>query len=77
LGWPIDHIDSSLTKVSLVGSGMRSHTGVAARVFKTLAQNEIRVVCTTTSEIKISCVVASNQAETALKALHEEFQVDI
>ena len=77
LGWPIDHIDSSLTKVSLVGSGMRSHTGVAARVCKTLAQNEIRVVCTTTSEIKISCVVASNQAETALKALHEEFQVDI
>jgi aspartate kinase len=66
-------IDTSLSKVSLVGSGMRSHSGVAARVFKTLARGQIPIVCTTTSEIKISCVVPQIHAEKALQSLHDEF----
>lgn len=68
-------LQSQLTKVSLVGSGMRSHSGVAARVFHTLAKENIAVVCTTTSEIKISCVVESQNAEKALVALHNEFKL--
>ncbi len=75
LGWRAESIDTTLTKVSLVGSGMRSHSGVAARVFRTLNRNNIPIICTTTSEIKISCVVPSDKAEIALKALHSEFQV--
>lgn len=68
-------LQGQLTKVSMVGSGMRSHTGVAARVFRTLARENIAVVCTTTSEIKISCVVESQNAEKALVALHNEFKL--
>jgi aspartate kinase len=66
-------VDTDLVKVSLVGTGMRSHSGVAARVFQILSQNKIKIVCTTTSEIKISCVVPASQAETALRTLHDEF----
>jgi aspartate kinase len=73
LGLEASQIDTSLSKVSLVGSGMRSHSGVAARVFKMLAQHKIPVVCTTTSEIKISCVVPQIHAEKALQSLHDEF----
>lgn len=73
LGLEASQIDTSLSKVSLVGSGMRSHSGVAARVFKTLAKGKIPIVCTTTSEIKISCVVPHVHAEKALQTLHDEF----
>jgi aspartate kinase len=73
LGLKASQIDKSLTKVSLVGSGMQSHSGVAARVFKTLAKGSIPIVCTTTSEIKISCVVPQIHAEKALQSLHDEF----
>jgi len=66
-------VETTLSKVSLVGSGMRSHSGVAARVFKTLAQNKVPIICTTTSEIKISCVVPLVHADTALRSLHDEF----
>ncbi|MEO5666654.1 MAG: ACT domain-containing protein [Bdellovibrionota bacterium] len=73
MGLEAAQIDTSLSKVSLVGSGMRSHSGVAARVFKTLARGQIPIVCTTTSEIKISCVVPKAHSEKALQSLHDEF----
>jgi len=73
LGLEASQMDTDLVKVSLVGTGMRSHSGVAARVFHVLAQNNVKIICTTTSEIKISCVVPAAQSEIALRSLHDEF----
>lgn len=66
-------LETNLVKVSLVGSGMQSHSGVAARVFQVLSRNKIKIVCTTTSEIKISCVIPADLSELALRSLHDEF----
>jgi aspartate kinase len=60
-------------KVSIVGAGMRSHPGVAARVFAVLAQQGINIEMISTSPIKISCVIARAQVERAVAALHEDF----
>jgi aspartate kinase len=65
--------DRDVAKVSVVGIGMRSHSGVAARMFKTLASKKINIEMISTSEIKISVVVADRQAESAVKALHRVF----
>ena len=64
-----DHI----AKVSLVGVGMRSHSGVAARMFETLAHERINIMMISTSEIKISCVIEEKYLELAIRALHEAF----
>ncbi len=66
-------IDKDVVKVSIVGIGMRSHAGVAARMFELLAQNSINIEMISTSEIKISCVVAAESGEKALRVLHKEF----
>jgi aspartate kinase len=63
-------------KVAVVGVGMRSHPGIAARMFKSLADNGINIQMISTSEIKISCVVAKNQVDAAVRALHKEFELD-
>jgi len=68
--------DEEIAKVSLVGIGMRSHTGVAAKMFDTLAAHGINIEMISTSEIKISCIVRESQAETAVKALHSSFALD-
>lgn len=62
-----------LAKVSVVGVGMRTHTGVASTMFSALATAGVGILNITTSEIKISCIVANAEGETALKALHEAF----
>jgi len=67
--------DDKIAKVSIVGIGMRSHSGVAANMFDALAQNDINIEMISTSEIKISCVVKKAQGEAAVKAIHEKFKL--
>jgi len=68
--------DDNIAKVSVVGIGMRSHTGVAEKVFKALAGKKINIEMISTSEIKISVVIAKNRAEEAVRALHEAFELE-
>ena len=62
-------------KVSIVGAGMKSHPGVAAKVFTTLGREGINIEMISTSPIKISCVVQGDQVTGAVKALHEAFEL--
>src|SRR5207249_4269441 len=66
-------VKDQIAKVSLVGVGMRSHSGVAARMFETLARERINIMMISTSEIKISCVIEEKYLELAIRALHEAF----
>jgi aspartate kinase len=68
--------DAKICKVSLVGVGMRSHAGVASRMFKTLADDSINIQMITTSEIKISVVIDEKYMELAVRSLHSEFELD-
>ncbi len=68
-------VDENIAKVSVVGIGMRSHSGVAAKMFKTLAVKKININMISTSEIKISCVIDKKKAEAAVKALHSAFKL--
>ncbi len=63
----------TVVKVSIVGLGMRSHAGVAARMFRILADLGINIQAISTSEIKISCLVATRDGEAAVRALHDGF----
>jgi aspartate kinase len=74
--WGAVRVDVGLCKVSAVGVGMRSHTGVAARMFRALAEANIKIQNITTSEIKISCILAKEDGERALRAVHEAFGLD-
>ena len=65
-----------ISKVSVVGVGMKSHAGVAARMFKALADKKINIDMISTSEIKISVVVSKEKAEQAVIALHDEFELE-
>ncbi|HID95650.1 MAG TPA: aspartate kinase [Candidatus Latescibacteria bacterium] len=67
--------DEDIAKVSIVGTGMRTHSGVAASMFEALAKNNINIEMISTSEIKISCVVRRSRAEEAVKALHKAFEL--
>lgn len=67
---------NSICKVSLVGVGMRSHAGVASKMFATLAQEGINILAITTSEIKISVVIEEKYLELAVRALHAAFELD-
>ncbi len=66
----------SICKVSLVGVGMRSHAGVASKMFHTLAEENINILAITTSEIKISVVIEERYLELAVRALHAAFALD-
>ena len=68
--------DNKIAKLSLVGIGMRSHAGVASRMFQTLAQEGINIRMITTSEIKISVVIDEKYLELGVRALHEAFELD-
>ena len=68
--------DDHIAKVSLVGVGMRSHAGVAARMFKALAAENINIQMISTSEIKISVVIDEKYLELAVRALHAAFELD-
>ena len=65
--------DERVGKVSIVGAGMRSHPGVAAKVFRTLGEKRINIEMISTSPIKISCVIAADQVSDAVTAIHEAF----
>ena len=67
--------DMNLSKVSVVGIGMRSHAGVAAAMFDVLGKNRINIEMISTSEIKISCVVKKTDGERAVKLLHGHFKL--
>ena len=67
--------DDRVGKVSVVGAGMRSHPGVAAKVFRTLGENGINIEMIATSPIKISCVIAADDIAQAVRALHEAFDL--
>lgn len=68
--------DSKVTKVSVVGSGMRTKPGIAKTMFETLASNNINIQVISTSEIKISVLISSKYTELAVRALHEGFGLD-
>lgn len=68
--------EENMAKVSIVGIGMRSHPGVAAKMFETLAEENINIEMISTSEIKISCIIKKEQLEVAVKALHKAFGLD-
>jgi len=68
--------DTNIAKVSIVGVGMRSHSGIAARMFSALAKAGIDIHMISTSEIKISVVIPKDKADEAVRALHREFQLD-
>jgi aspartate kinase len=68
--------DNEITKVSIVGVGMRSHAGVASKMFDTLAAENINIQIISTSEIKISVVIAEKYLELAVRALHTAFDLD-
>ena len=68
--------DKTIAKVSIVGVGMRSHAGVATKVFDRLAQENINIQMISTSEIKISVVIAERYVELAVRALHDAFALE-
>jgi len=68
--------DGKIAKLSVVGIGMRTHSGIADKMFKTLSDEKINIQMISTSEIKISCVIEENQAEKALNSMHDAFELD-
>lgn len=67
--------DDQIGKVSIIGVGMRSHSGVAAKAFKALADGGINIMMISTSEIKVSCVVAAEEVDRAVRILHDAFEL--
>ena len=68
--------DRNIARVSIIGSGMRSHTGIAAKMFQTLAENKVNIEMITTSEISISCIINQDHSDKAVKALHKRFNLE-
>ena len=66
-------LDESIAKVSLVGAGMKTHPGVSAKMFSTLADANVNIDMISTSPIRISCVISAEQVDDAVRALHEAF----
>ena len=69
--------DESMRKVSIVGAGMKTHPGVAAKVFTTLGEHGINIQMISTSPIRISCVVRKADAERSLRVVHARFGLDV
>ncbi len=67
--------DSNISKISIVGEGMRSHSGIAARMFRTLSDENINILMISTSEIRVSCIIDSKYTELAVRALHDAFDM--
>ena len=68
--------DDSLGKISLIGAGMRSHPGVAAKMFETLAGRGVNLRMISTSPIKISCMIARDRIPEAVRGLHTAFRLE-
>lgn len=69
-------VDANVAKISVIGVGMRSHAGIAQKMFKTLAEKGINILVISTSEIKISVLVAEEYTELAIRALHTAYGLD-
>jgi aspartate kinase len=67
--------DENIAKLSVVGVGMRSHSGVAHKLFSALAEKKINIDMISTSEIKISCIISSKKAEEAVRIVHKKFKL--
>ena len=65
--------DASISKISIVGAGMRSHSGIAACMFETLSREKINILMISTSEIKVSCIIDEKYTEQATRTLHQAF----
>ena len=70
-------VDPQIARVSVIGAGMRTNPGVAAKMFEVLAEKEINIAMISTSAIRISCVVQESRAEDAVKALHAAFELSV
>lgn len=70
------HGNPHIAKISVIGLGMRSHPGVASKMFETLARENINLKMISTSEIKISCIIDEKYTELAVRVLHDAFQLD-
>ena len=70
-------IDANVAKVSVVGIGIKSHTDVAARMFRALARNNINIESITTSEIRISCLIREDEGDKAVQVIHDEFALGV
>jgi aspartate kinase len=68
--------DKNIAKVSVVGVGMRNHSGVASKMFTVLAQENINIMMISTSEIRISCIIEEKYTELAVRILHTAFGLD-
>ena len=68
--------DQDVSKVSIIGVGMRNHAGVAQKMFKTLANENINIMMISTSEIKVSCLIEEKYTELAVRVLHNAFGLD-
>jgi aspartate kinase len=68
--------DENIAKVSVVGVGMKDHSGVASKMFTSLARENINIMMISTSEIRISCVIAEKYTELAVRVLHTAFELD-
>ncbi|MDP6388177.1 MAG: ACT domain-containing protein, partial [Candidatus Pacebacteria bacterium] len=69
-------IDENMSKISIIGAGMRSHSGIAAKMFRVLAEENINIMMISTSEIKISCVIENKYTELAVRVLHKAFELE-
>jgi aspartate kinase len=69
-------MDRDVAKVTLVGAGMRTYPGVAAKMFQVLADNDINLGMISTSSIKISCVIRKDDVQKAVRAIHKAFKMD-
>jgi len=67
--------DEGIARISIVGVGMKSHPGVAAKMFEALAQNKINIEMISTSDISISCIIKKKSGELAVRTLHEKFSL--
>lgn len=70
------NVKEDIAKISIVGVGMRSHSGVAAKMFSAMAKEGINIMMISTSEIKISCVIEAKYTELAVRVLHDAFEMD-
>jgi aspartate kinase len=76
IGYAVINADPNVAKLSVVGVGMRSHAGVAGTMFRTLAERGINIQVISTSEIKVSVLIAAEYTELAVRALHTAYGLD-
>jgi aspartate kinase len=69
--------DTEIARVSVIGAGMKSHPGVAAMMFETLADTQVNIEMISTSSIRISCVIRADEVERAVQALHTAYELDV